>query len=156
MDCSPPGSSVHGIIQARIVEWVAISSSRRSSRPRGQTCDSCIAGRFFTTEAPKDSSCWNFPASGNKGRECPRQMSFFLKYSWFTMLCYFLPAKSIQWCLILCNPTDCSPPSSSVHGILQARILEWVAISSSSGSSWPRNQTCISYVSCTGRRILHH
>ena len=49
-DCSPPGSSVHGIPQPRILEWVAISSSRGSSRPRDQTCVSCIAGRFFTTE----------------------------------------------------------------------------------------------------------
>ena len=48
---------------------------------------------------------------------------------------------------------DCSPPGSSVHGIPQARILEWVAIASSRGSFWPRDQTC---VSCTGRWILHH
>ena len=43
-----------------------------------------------------------------------------------------------QLCLALCDPLDCSPPGSSVHGILQARILEWVAISFSWGSSWPR------------------
>ena len=45
---SPPGSSVHGISQAEILEWVAISSSRGSSPPRGQTHISCIAGRLFT------------------------------------------------------------------------------------------------------------
>ena len=44
----------------------------------------------------------------------------------------------------LCNPMDCSPPGSSVRGILQARILEWVAILFSRGSSRPRDQTCIS------------
>ena len=49
-DCSPPGSSVHGILQARIVEWVAIPFSRGSSHPRGRTVASCITGRFFTTE----------------------------------------------------------------------------------------------------------
>ena len=54
--------------------------------------------------------------------------------------------------LTLCNPMDCSPLSSSVHGILQARILEWVAISYSRGSSWLRDQTCISYI---GRQILY-
>ena len=48
MDYSPPGSSVCGIIQARVLEWVAISFSRRSSRPRDWTWVSCIAGRFFT------------------------------------------------------------------------------------------------------------
>ena len=58
-----------------------------------------------------------------------------------------------QSCLTLCNPKDCSPPGSSVHGILQARILEGVAMPSSRGSSRPRDQTHVSYVSCTGRRV---
>ena len=49
MDCSPPGSSVHGILQARILEWVAMPSSRGSSRPRDPTHISCIPGRFLTT-----------------------------------------------------------------------------------------------------------
>ena len=48
VDCSPPGSSVHGILQAKILEWVAMPSSRGSSRPRAQTCVSCSAGGFFT------------------------------------------------------------------------------------------------------------
>ena len=51
---------------------------------------------------------------------------------------------------------DCSPPGSSVHGIFQARILEWVAISSSKGSSWPRDWTHVSCISCTGRQVLYH
>ena len=46
-----------------------------------------------------------------------------------------------QSCLTLCNPVDCSPSGSSIHGILQARILEWVAISFSRGSSQPRDPT---------------
>ena len=48
VDCSPPGSSVHRILRARILEWVAMPFSRGSSRPRDQTRVSCIAGRFFT------------------------------------------------------------------------------------------------------------
>ena len=56
----------------------------------------------------------------------------------------------------LCDPMDRSPPSSSVHGILQARILEWLVMPSSRGSSQSRDQTCISYVSCTGRQALYH
>ena len=60
-------------------------------------------------------------------------------------------AKLLQSCLTVCDPIDYSPPSSSAHGVLQARILEWVAISSSRGSSQPRDQTHVSYVSCTGR-----
>ena len=52
MDCSPPESFVHGIFQARILEWVVISFSRGSSWPRDQICVFCIAGRFFTSEPP--------------------------------------------------------------------------------------------------------
>ena len=55
MDCNPPGSSVRGISQARILGWVAISFSRGSSRPRDRThvsCISCLAGGFFTTAPP--------------------------------------------------------------------------------------------------------
>ena len=48
MDCSPPSSSVHGVLQARILEWVAIPFSRESSQSRDRTWVSCIAGEFFT------------------------------------------------------------------------------------------------------------
>ena len=66
-------------------------------------------------------------------------------------------AKSIQSCLTLCNPMDCHTPSSSVLGILQARILEWVAtMPSSRGSSRPKDQTGVSYISCTGRQDIYH
>ena len=52
MDCNPPGSSVHGILQARKLEWVAIPFSRGSSRPRDRTRVSCLAGGFFAAEPP--------------------------------------------------------------------------------------------------------
>ena len=58
MDCSPPGSSVHGILQARILEWVAILFSRGSSQPRDQTQVSHIAGGFFTIWAPGKPTWW--------------------------------------------------------------------------------------------------
>ena len=61
-----------------------------------------------------------------------------------------------QLCLIICKSMDCSSLSSSVHGILQARILEWVAISYSKGSSQPRDRTCVSDVSCIGSWVLYH
>ena len=54
------------------------------------------------------------------------------------------------------DPTDCSPPDSSIHGVLQARILEWAAMSSSRGSSQPRDRTWASCVSWVGRCILSH
>ena len=64
------------------------------------------------------------------------------------MWCCCLVAKS---CPTLCTPMDCSPPGSTVHGILQARLPEWVVISSSRASSQPRDQT---HIFCIGRWIL--
>ena len=65
-------------------------------------------------------------------------------------------AKLLQLCPILCAPMNYSSPGSSVHGILQARMLEWVAMPSSRESSWPRDQTHVSDVSCIGRQVLSH
>ena len=58
MTCNPPGSSVHGVFQVRILEWVAVPFSRWSSRPRDQTWVSCIAGRFFTVWASRGAHKW--------------------------------------------------------------------------------------------------
>ena len=66
------------------------------------------------------------------------------------------PAQSLQSCLILCSPVDSSPLGFSVHGIFQARILEWVAMASSWGSSWPRNITHIFCISCIAGGFLTH
>ena len=74
-----------------------------------------------------------------------------LKHS-LSLLLVFSPQSS----LILCNPMDCSLPGSSVYGILQARILEWVAISSSRGSSGPGCRTRISCGSCIDRQVVYH
>ena len=63
-------------------------------------------------------------------------------------------AKSLQSCPTLCDPMDCSPSGSSVHGISQGRIPEWVAIFSSRGSSQTRDWTCISCGSCTAGRFF--
>ena len=61
-----------------------------------------------------------------------------------------------QSCLTLWDPMDYKPPDSSVHEISQARILVWGAISSSRGSSWPRDRSWITYISCTSGQILYH
>ena len=98
VDCSPPGSSVHGIFLARILEWVAISRSRGSSLLRDRTWVSHAA------------------------------------------------AKSLQLCPTLCNPIDGSPPDSLVPGILQARTLEWVAISFSNEWKWKVKVKSLSHV----------
>ena len=67
-----------------------------------------------------------------------------------TVVCIFMKVEVkvlvAQLCLTLCDPMDCSPPGSSVHGILQARMLEWVAIPFSKGSSQPRERTQVSHI----------
>ena len=68
-----------------------------------------------------------------------------------TCVCVYVKVLVAPSCPTLCNPMDCSPPGSSVHGISQARILEWVAMSFSRGSSPPRDQTHL-----LGRWIPYH
>ena len=63
MDFNPPGSSIHGVLQARILEWVAIPFSRRSSQPRDRT--SCIVGRFFTIWATRESQILSSQKTSN-------------------------------------------------------------------------------------------
>ena len=115
MDCSPPSSSVHGIFQAGILEWVAILFSRGSSQPRdGIPCLSHLLH-------------WPVPPAK------PNHM--LAKWSEVTQSS---PTR--------CDPMGCSLPGSSVYGIFQARVLEWVAISFSRGSSWPRDRTQVSCI----------
>ena len=64
--------------------------------------------------------------------------------------------KLLQLYLTLCNSMDRSPPDSSVHGILQPRILEWVVMPSSRGSFQPRDQNHTSHISSTGRQVPYH
>ena len=90
--------------------------------------------------------------SDQYGKKC-----IFKKCFWNNYLCIYnkliwisvcMHAQVLQLCPTLCNPMNCSPPGSLVHGIFQARILEWVTMPSSRGSSWPRDQTHISWISC--------
>ena len=64
------------------------------------------------------------------------------------LTCLPVPVKSLQSCLTLCDPMDCSPPGSSIQGILQARILDWVVMHSSRGSSPSRDWTQVCCSSC--------
>ena len=125
MDCILPGSSLHGILQAIVLEWGAISFSRGSSQPRDRTRVSHIPGRRFNLWATKVSS----------------------------IVCVHVCAVT-QLCPALCDSMDCSLPGSYIHGIFQARILEWVAISFRRGSSWLRDQTCVLCVSCIAGRCF--
>ena len=82
-----------------------------------------------------------------RGNRETERHSMFSEWQQWRLLIYLL---SPIW--LFCNPMDCSSPGSSVHGISQARILKWVAISFSRESSWPRDRT---HVSCFGRRLLY-
>ena len=107
MDCSLPDSSVRGIFQARILEWLPFPSPGVLPDPAIEPTSPASAGRSCTAEPPEKPSA--------------------------------AAAKSLQSCPTLCDPIDGSPPGSPVPGILQARTLEWVAISFSRGSSRPSN-----------------
>ena len=94
---------------------------------------------------PSDESDVHF-----RGRQREREALSFLNLRHQSFVGLFLCARLvIQSCLTLCDSMDYGPSGSSVRGIFQARILEWVAISSSRRSSWLRDQTCISYF-CIG------
>ena len=135
MDCSPPGSSVHGILQARILEWVAMPFSRGSSPPREALRCAFIldllrgAGTFASNR-----TLTLFSNNHN---------SFHLLRDFLLIYTKVLVTQSY---LTLCDTMDYSLPGSSVHGILQARILEWVAIPFLRGSSWPRDWTWVSWI----------
>ena len=84
-------------------------------------------------------------------RGCQKEISRSLSDSNVSKVAILMCVRA-QLCPTLCDPMDCSPPRSSVHGISQARILEWVAIPLSRRNSWPKDQTCIF---CIGRWILY-
>ena len=111
-DWSPSGSSVHGIFQVRILEWVAIPFYKGYSWPRDRTPISCIASFGIL--------CLHFclPLYSN---------SFLIKFlsQWLFKNILFAAAKSRQSCQSLCDHIDGSPPGSTIPGILQVRTLEW-------------------------------
>ena len=118
-----PGSSVHGIFQARALEWGAIDSIKKvihvswGYEPHGS---SCIMGAGLSV-----TDGWFYWQPWERAPPA------------FPCVCVLVA----QSCLTLCDPMDWNPPGSFVHGILQVKIQEWVAIPFSRGSSWPRNRT---------------
>ena len=113
-------------LQARILEWIAISFSRESPNPGSELTSPTLAGEFFTTE-PINYKYYNTHTHTHT----------------HTHICL------TQSRLTLCHPMDCSLPGSSVHGILQTRLLGWVTMPSSRGPSWSRDWTQVSRI--TGR-----
>ena len=134
VDCSPPGSSVHGISQARILEWVASSFSRGSSRPRNRTRVSCTAVCLLNCK-------WISHPLGHQGSP------FYSRAQ----------SPSRVWLFVTPWTIACHAPLSM--GILQARTLEWVAMPSCRESPQPRNRTQVSLIAggfVTVREALKH
>ena len=111
MDCSLPGSSIHGTFQARVLEWGTIAFSIVTS----VVSDSVLPHRLQPTRLHRP---WDSPGK-NTGVGCH-----------FLLQCMKVRSESevAQSCQTLSDPMDCSLPGSSVHGIFQARVLEWGAI----------------------------
>ena len=149
MDCSQPGFSVHGIFQTRILEWVATSYSRRFSQPKELNlclCVSCIGRQILDCCTTWGPCCLSTESLRSLTSLCLN-----------LRICKIETATvSIQWCVGKHKTTSlwgrgwegmtdfhtlCEPMDYTVHGILQARILEWVAFPFSRGSSQPRDWT---------------
>ena len=172
IDSSPLGSSVPGILQARTLEWVAISFSN--------------AWRW-KVKAKSLSRAWLLATPWTAAHQTPLSMGFTRQEYWsgmplpsplpsptskfpclgvgvneglknFGQRCltpfFFYSTANIPWLWAEGNPLHLILLLGP--WVLQARILEWVAMPSSRGSSQPRNQSCVSYVSCTGRQALYH
>ena len=141
MDCSLPGISVHGIFQARILEWVATSVSRGSSQPRDQTWVDCIGRQIlYLLYLIKLLSVIRKFSKIHIASKLKLQLFSICidtkegKMGHINCECDWRCCSVAKLCLTLCILVDCSLPSSSVHGILQTRVLEWVAIAFSSRS----------------------
>ena len=174
-------SAVHGILQGWILEWVAFPFSRGSSQPRDQTQASHIAGGFFTSWATREALCGHkYSLNWNKCHKCPGMwflahkvsinlgvfvfiivlencpfLFFFFFYQnrkmCFNHFILVLP-KSFRSCPILCDPMDCSPPGSSVHGIFQARVWSGLPFPSPGDLPDPRIEpTCLTSPALAGR-----
>ena len=113
-----------------VSRWYSVKNLAVNAREQQETWVRCCVGRIPWRRK------WQPTPVFLPGRSCGQKS--LVGYS----LC--ICAKLLQLCLTLCDLTDCSPPGSSVHGILQARILGWVAVFFSRGSSQPRDRTCVS------------
>ena len=113
MVCNPPGSSFHGILQARILEWVTIPFSRESSWPREQTLVSCKVGRFFTFRATRELA-WIFkPIFQKKNNNNNKKKNHILSSLQLKQVVQF--SSVTQSCPTLCDLMNCNTPGLPVH-----------------------------------------
>ena len=130
----PTGCSVHGILQARILEWVAISFSKGSSQPRDRIWVSCITGRLFTVWVTRGLIIWEDQCSRNRTKQYSYEIG-----------------EEMTCLLFSCSVmSDCYLPGSSVPGIFQAKILKcchfllhitWLDNYNSLNCDWEQNKS---------------
>ena len=154
MDCSPPGFSVHGILQARILGWVNMSSSRGSFPPRDRTQVSHVAGRFFTIWAIPFSSfpIPPYPDLSLKAFTLNSRLSLFtfclLHWTIYLLsVCSYFTGVTLDSLAGSILLVHCQVP---LYVEFSRQEHKWVAIPFSRGSSWPRDGT---WVSCITRRL---
>ena len=118
--------------------------------------------KYIIEKALSSKEVWVTPLEKNKVKQRHSELYSIVgnnlcgKRIWKRIdMCWFVCVHA-QSCLTLCDTMDCSLPGSSVHGVSQARILEWAAIFFSRGSSHLRDRSSISYISCISRWILYH
>ena len=145
MDSSPPGSSTHGISQARILEWVAISffSDRVHQRLKNGRLD---LRKFYIQKGSMVSSCLTCISSYYSAYDDIKNIisSFFSFLNKMSVSFSTKESESESCCVMY----DSLWPHGLVHRILQARILEWVAFPFSRESSQPKDGTQVSHIAC--------
>ena len=146
MDCNPLGSSAHGISQARILEWVAISFSKGSSQPRGCTYIFCLAGGLFTTEPPgKPLSQFSHSVVSDSATPwtAARQASLSIINPWSLLKLMSIESAMPSNHLILCHPLLLPPsifPSIRVFSNESVLPMRWPKYWSFSFSISPSKQ----------------
>ena len=153
MDYSPSCSSVHGVPQVRILEWTATPSSRGSSWPRVQTpvsFVSCIGRQVLYHQrhlgSPKTRTSWqdvqvSFQGSRLWDGGLPKQVHLGV-----LSLRTWSDGSVTRLCLTLVTPWTVADQAPLAMGYFPARMMQWIAISFSKGSSWPRNWTGVSCI----------
>ena len=168
VDCSPPGSSIHGIFQARVLEWGAIAFSTFEYRCQKFSKYAALENMMLyqlmihvqnnemthaaATAAKSLQSCQTLcnpidscPLGSSVPGDSPGKNTGVGCH--FLLQCMKVKSESevAQPCLTLSHPMDCSLPGSSIHGILQARVQEWVAIAFSRNDSQFTSNTGINF-----------
>ena len=127
-------TSLMPVLRRIRMDWL---NQRQGNQP-----EDCCSSRWWGWNQGSGHGCWFKFCVWRKREEM--------------LVVWVLCIQSLQSCLALCDAMDCTPPGSSVHGILQTKIMGWVAMPSSRGSSWTRDWTCVSYISCIGSCVLYH